>query len=46
MTKEEKDLVYQKLMSILISMEEMDTNYAVMELEHLIEWLKEVETNG
>ena len=46
MTKEEKDLVYQKLMSILILMEEMDNNMALMELEHFIEWVKDVETNG
>jgi hypothetical protein len=45
MTAQEKDLVYQKLMSILILMEEMDTNMALMELEHFIEWVKEVETN-
>lgn len=45
MTSQEKDLVYQKLMSILILMEEMDTNMALMELEHFIEWVKEVETN-
>jgi hypothetical protein len=45
MTAQEKDLVYQKLMSILILMEEMDTNMALMELEYFIEWVKEVETN-
>jgi len=45
MTAQEKDLVYQKLMSILILMEEMDNNMALMELEQFIEWVKEVETN-
>ena len=40
MTAQEKDLVYQKLMSILILMEEMDNNLAAMELESLIEYIK------
>ena len=46
MTAEEKDLVYQKLMSILILMEEMDNNMALMELEHFIEWIAVVTDKG
>jgi hypothetical protein len=37
MTKEEKDLIYQKLVHILMSLKVLDFNYATMELEHVIE---------
>jgi hypothetical protein len=40
MTKEEKDLIYQKLVHILMSLEVLDFNYATMELEHVIELIK------
>jgi len=40
MTNEERETLYNKLMRILLLMEEMDNNTAVMELEYLIEQIK------
>jgi hypothetical protein len=40
MTKEEKDLIYQKLVRILMSLEDRDINHATMELEYVIELIK------
>ena len=40
MSKEERDTLYTKLMSILMLMEEMDNNMAAIELENLIENIK------
>ena len=40
MTNEERETLYNKLMRILMLMEEMDNNLAAMELESLIEYIK------
>ena len=40
MTNEERETLYNKLMRILMLMEEMDNNTAVMELEYLIEQIR------
>jgi len=40
MTNEERETLYNKLMRILMLMEEMDNNLAAMELESLIEHIK------
>ncbi len=40
MTNEERETLYNKLMRILMLMEEMDNNTACMELEYLIEQIK------
>ena len=40
MTNEERETLYDKLMRILMLMEEMDNNLAAMELESLIEHIK------
>ena len=40
MTNEERETLYNKLMRILLLMEEMDNNTAAMELEYLIEQIK------
>ena len=40
MTNEERETLYNKLMRILMLMEEMDNNTAAMELEYLIEQIK------
>ena len=40
MTNEEQETLYNKLMRILMLMEEMDNNLAAMELESLIEHIK------
>jgi len=40
MTNEERETLYNKLMRILMLMEEMDNNTATMELEYLIEQIK------
>ena len=40
MSNEEKEILYNKLMSILMLMEEMDNNMAAIELENLIENIK------
>ncbi len=40
MSNEEKEILYNKLMRILMLMEEMDNNMAVIELENLIENIK------
>ena len=40
MTNEERETLYNKLMRILMLMEEMDNNLAAMELESLIEHVK------
>jgi hypothetical protein len=40
MTNEEQETLYNKLMRILMLMEEMDNNLAAMELESLIEYIK------
>ena len=45
MSNEEREILYNKLKRILVLIEEMDNNMALMELEHFIEWVKEVETN-
>ena len=40
MSNEERETLYNKLMRILMLMEEMDNNLAAMELESLIEHIK------
>jgi hypothetical protein len=40
MTNEEQDTLYNKLMSILMLMEEKNNNLAKTELESLIEFIK------
>lgn len=40
MTNEERETLYNKLMRILMLMEEMDNNMAAIELENLIENIK------
>lgn len=40
MSNEEKEILYNKLMRILMLMEEMDNNMAAIELENLIENIK------
>jgi len=40
MSNEERETLYNKLMRILMLMEEMDNNTAAMELEYLIEQIK------
>jgi hypothetical protein len=40
MSNEEREILYNKLMRILVLMEEMDNNMAAIELENLIENIK------
>jgi hypothetical protein len=40
MSNEERETLYNKLMSILMLMEERDNNMAMLELENLIENVK------
>ena len=40
MSNEEREILYNKLMRILMLMEEMDNNTAYMELEYLIEQIR------